>query len=119
MVTIKEVAARAGVPEKTAMRALSGRTLGVRRDARERAERVRKAAAELGYQPSAISRALRQGRTRAAPSYQARIWGVRSLIRRERAAPSSLSSRASIGMASSFLSCGHKNSRRAAAVFIF
>lgn len=64
MVTIKEVAARAGVPEKTAMRALSGRTLGVRKDARERAERVRKAAAELGYQPSAISRALRQGKTR-------------------------------------------------------
>lgn len=55
---------RAGVPEKTAMRALSGVTLGKRRDARERLERVRKAAAELGYQPSAIARALRKGRTR-------------------------------------------------------
>ncbi len=73
MVTIKEVAARAGVPEKTAMRALSGRTLGVRRDARERAERVRKAAAELGYQPSAISRALRQGRTRTLGLLTGRI----------------------------------------------
>ncbi len=64
MVTIRDVAMRAGVPEKTAMRALSGVTQGKRRDARERLERVRKAAAELGYQPSAIARALRKGKTR-------------------------------------------------------
>ena len=64
MVTIKDVAARAGVPEKTAMRALSGMTMGKRRDARERLERVMKAAAELGYQPSEIAKALRKGRTR-------------------------------------------------------
>lgn len=73
MVTIREVAERAGVPEKTAMRALSGQTLGVRRDARERAERVRRAAAELGYQPSAISRALRQGKTRTLGLLTGRI----------------------------------------------
>ncbi len=73
MVTIREVAERAGVPEKTAMRALSGQTLGVRRDARERAERVRKAAAELDYQPSAISRALRQGKTRTLGLLTGRI----------------------------------------------
>lgn len=64
MITIKDVAARAGVPEKTAMRALSGATMGKRRDARERMERVQKAAAELGYQPSEIAKALRKGRTR-------------------------------------------------------
>lgn len=64
MITIKDVAARAGVPEKTAMRALSGMTMGKRRDARERLERVMKAAAELGYQPSEIAKALRKGRTR-------------------------------------------------------
>ena len=64
MITIKDVALRAGVPEKTAMRALSGATQGKRRDARERMERVRKAAAELGYQPSEIAKALRKGKTR-------------------------------------------------------
>ena len=64
MVTIQDVARRAGVPEKTAARALAGLTMGKRRDARERAERVLKAAAELGYQPSNIARALRQGKTK-------------------------------------------------------
>ena len=64
MVTIHDVAKRAGVPEKTAARALAGLTMGKRRDAKERAERVLKAAAELGYQPSNIARALRQGKTK-------------------------------------------------------
>lgn len=64
MVTIQDVAKLAGVPEKTAARALAGLTMGKRRDARERAERVLKAAAELGYEPSNIARALRQGRTK-------------------------------------------------------
>ena len=64
MVTIKEVAELAGVPEKTVMRALSGKIMGKRRDARERAERVRKAAEELGYVPSSIASSLRKGKTR-------------------------------------------------------
>ena len=55
MVTIQDVAKLAGVPEKTAARALAGLTMGKRRDARERAERVLKAAAELGYEPSNIA----------------------------------------------------------------
>ncbi len=63
MVTVKDVARLAGVPEKTAARALAGLTMGKRRDARERAERVWEAAAELGYQPSGIAKALRRGRT--------------------------------------------------------
>lgn len=63
MITIKDVARRAGVPEKTAMRALAGKIMGKRRDARERLERVVKAASELGYQPSEIAKSLRKGRT--------------------------------------------------------
>ena len=54
-VTIKDVAERAGVPVRMAARALSGTTLGKRRDARERAERIRQAAKELGYCPSEIA----------------------------------------------------------------
>ena len=64
MVTIKDVAKAAGVPEKTVMRALAGKIMGKRRDARERAERVRKAAEELGYVPSGIASSLRKGKTR-------------------------------------------------------
>ncbi len=64
MITVKDVAFRAGVPLKTAQRALSGQTLGKRRDARERAEKVLAAAAELGYRPSQIARSLRDGKTR-------------------------------------------------------
>ncbi len=64
MITIKDVAQRAGVPVRMAARALSGATLGVRRDARERAERVRQAAKELGYIPSEIAVSLSRGRTR-------------------------------------------------------
>ena len=64
MVTIKDVAERAGVPVRMAARALSGTTLGKRRDARERAERIRQAAKELGYCPSEIAVSLTRGRTR-------------------------------------------------------
>jgi len=64
MASIKEVAALAGVNPKTAQRALAGITLGKHADARERAERVRQAAAQLGYRQSAIARALRCGKTR-------------------------------------------------------
>ena len=63
MITVKDVARRAGVPEKTAMRALAGKIMGRRRDARERLERVLKAASELGYQPSDIAKSLRKGKT--------------------------------------------------------
>ncbi len=60
---ILEVARRAGVSKSTALRALTGVTLGARRDALARAERVRAIAAELGYQPSEIAQALRAFRT--------------------------------------------------------
>ena len=49
MITIKEIARLAGVSAKTAERALSGETKDKRCDARERAERVRKIAADYGY----------------------------------------------------------------------
>lgn len=65
MVTLKEVALRAGVTEKTAERALSGVTQGKRRDALERARKVRQAAQELGYYPSRIAQSLRTGKTRS------------------------------------------------------
>lgn len=64
MVTIKDVAEKAGVPVRMAARALSGTTLGRRRDARERAERIWQAARELGYFPSEIAVALTRGRTK-------------------------------------------------------
>lgn len=63
MATIRDVAKLAGVPEKTAARALAGLTMGKRRDAKERAERTLKAAAELGYEPSEIAKSLRRGKT--------------------------------------------------------
>lgn len=64
MITVEEIAKKAGVPVKTASRALAGITQGKRRDARERAERVLKIARELGYQPSHVAKALRKGKTR-------------------------------------------------------
>lgn len=65
MVTIKDVALRAGVPVRMAARALSGTTQGKRRDAKERAERVREAAQELGYCPSGVALALARGLTQS------------------------------------------------------
>ena len=64
MITIKEIAKLAGVSAKTAERALSGETKDKRRDARERAERVRKIAADYGYQPSELALSLRRGSVR-------------------------------------------------------
>lgn len=64
MITVKEIAKLAGVSAKTAERALSGETKGKRRDAGERAERVRKIAAEYGYQPSELALSLRRGSVR-------------------------------------------------------
>ena len=63
MATIKDVADLAGVNPKTAQRVLAGITLGKHADARERAERVRRAAEQLGYRQSAIAKALRSGKT--------------------------------------------------------
>lgn len=65
MITIKEIARLAGVSTKTAERALSGVTKDKRRDARERADRVRLIAASHGYHPSELALALRRGTTRS------------------------------------------------------
>ncbi|MGX5694751.1 LacI family DNA-binding transcriptional regulator [Agromyces soli] len=59
-VTLSEVAAAAGVSVATASRALSGKN----RVAVATIERVRTAAAELGYRVDPIARALREGSTR-------------------------------------------------------
>ena len=64
MITVKEIAQLAGVSAKTAERALSGVTKDKRRDARERAERVRKIAEAHGYRPSELALALRRGSVR-------------------------------------------------------
>ena len=65
MITVKEIARLAGVSAKTAERALSGVTKDIRRDARERAERVRKIAEAHGYRPSELALSLRRGRVQS------------------------------------------------------
>ena len=62
MITVKEIARFAGVSAKTAERALSGVTKDIRRDAKERADRVRKIAEAYGYRPSELALSLRRGR---------------------------------------------------------
>ncbi|ARQ70946.1 LacI family DNA-binding transcriptional regulator [Streptomyces marincola] len=57
--TIVSIAARAGVSIASVSRVLNGQ--GARRDTEER---VRRAAAELGYVPNAVARSLKDGRTR-------------------------------------------------------
>lgn len=64
MVTIQDIAEKAGVTVRTASRAVAGLTQGKRRDAKERAECVLRVAAELGYQPSNVAKALRNGKTK-------------------------------------------------------
>lgn len=59
-VTIKDIAKRAGVTHSTVSRALRGSRL----ISQETAERVRKAALEMGYQPSAVARSLKTNTTR-------------------------------------------------------
>jgi LacI family transcriptional regulator len=61
--TIYDVAEKARVSVHTAMRALNGTTKGVRRDAQERAERIREAANALNYRPNDAAKALRTKRT--------------------------------------------------------
>ncbi len=58
--TIIDVAERAGVSRATASRAMGG----YGRIAEQTVEQVRKAAAELGYRPNELARAMRQGRTK-------------------------------------------------------
>lgn len=62
-VTSHHVAERAGVTQSTVSLVLSGKGAG--RASAELQERVRQAAAELGYRPSESARALRSGQTRA------------------------------------------------------
>jgi DNA-binding LacI/PurR family transcriptional regulator len=64
MITVKEIARLAGVSAKTAERALSGVTKDKRRDAKERADRVRQIAAAHGYRPSELALSLRRGSSR-------------------------------------------------------
>ena len=64
MITVKEIARLAGVSAKTAERALSGVTKDKRRDAKERADRVRRIASEHGYRPSELALSLRRGSSR-------------------------------------------------------
>jgi len=60
---ILNIAKRAKVSASTAYRILSGRTKGLRRDAAQRAEIVKKAAKELGYRPSLVARGLAMQRS--------------------------------------------------------
>lgn len=64
MITVKEIARMAGVSAKTAERALSGVTKDKRSDAKARAEKVRRIAAEYGWQPSEAALTLRRGSSR-------------------------------------------------------
>lgn len=64
MVTLDDVAARAGVSRMTASNTLRGKTVDGKPIVKpETAERVRKAAAELGYRPNLAARQLSSGRT--------------------------------------------------------
>ncbi|HEX6468267.1 MAG TPA: LacI family DNA-binding transcriptional regulator [Streptosporangiaceae bacterium] len=59
--TLRDVAARAGVHPATASRALNPQTRSLVND--ETAARVRRAAAELGYRPNPIARSLKTSRS--------------------------------------------------------
>ena len=62
MVTIEQIAEKAGVSRKTAYQVLSGGSKATRRDAVARAERIRQVAADLDYRPNAAARAMSTGR---------------------------------------------------------
>jgi LacI family transcriptional regulator len=61
--SLAEIARLAGVSHMTVSRVLSGRQKGVRSDANDRADDIRRIAAELGYRPTHAARSLRSGRT--------------------------------------------------------
>jgi LacI family transcriptional regulator len=62
MATLEEVAAAAGVSRNTVSRVLNGKTKAVWPSIAERAERIRRAAAKLGYRPHGAARAMSRGR---------------------------------------------------------
>ncbi len=64
--TIQAIANRLGVSAITVSRALRGLDRGVRRDASERAQSIRKVAQEMGYRTNSAARAARTGRFGAA-----------------------------------------------------
>ena len=61
-VTIKQIAAAAGVSVQVVSRALNGQTLGRRRDARERVERILELAGQLNYRRDLAATATRSGK---------------------------------------------------------
>lgn len=62
--TIYDIAREAGVSSSTVARVLRGNTRGLRRDSAERAEKIRRIASDLGYQPNARARAFSEQRTK-------------------------------------------------------
>ncbi len=62
MVTIKEIAAEAGLPVPTVARILRGDNKEVWASAKQRADQVRKVAKRLGYRPNAAAKAMSKGR---------------------------------------------------------
>ena len=62
-VTLKEIAALAGVSIYTVSRVLNGKTKEAYKPAIERAEKIRQVARQLGFVPNASARAMqRKGR---------------------------------------------------------
>ncbi len=61
--TLKEISRRLGISPSTVSRALSGQDLK-RPQARQRAEEIRRLAAELGYAPNSIARSLKTNQRR-------------------------------------------------------
>ncbi len=66
MATITEIAKKAGVSIGTVSGVLNGGQPAVRRDAIERADRIRRIASEMGYRPNAAARQMRSRRFNAA-----------------------------------------------------
>src|SRR5262245_49812115 len=67
-ITLKEVAAKAGVSASTASLVLTGKAEG-RGIPAETNERVRRAALDLNYAPNLLLRSLRRGRTHVVSFY--------------------------------------------------
>jgi LacI family transcriptional regulator len=65
MVTLSNIAKRAGVTDMTVSRVLSGKYAATHPAAVKRAERIRRIAAELGYRPNAAAKATASGRFNA------------------------------------------------------
>lgn len=61
--SLDDIALQCGVSVATVSAVLRGKTQGLRRDARERAERIHAVANRLGYRPSAAARNLRHQRS--------------------------------------------------------